>query len=311
VARIFTVLIVLLAGLVAVPPILSPLLGWGADDSTAPPPGRLIEIAGGRRVNVVDAGSGPPIVLVHGQPGSAYDWRPLPARLARTHRVIRYDRIGYGHSDRRAADEEFSIEANALELLAVLDALGIKTATLVGWSYGGGVVVQAALLEPRRIRRLVLIGSVGPAYRADEPGWLDRILSSKLARRWSLAAGFPARAAVWLESVEAFSSSEAMPEWWVEQALAMDSLPGAMDSYLGEERDLRLDGLRPEEIRVRVLIIHGENDRVVPTAVGEDLHRRFPRSSLLVVNDGSHMLPITHADLLATRIDAFTRGDAG
>jgi pimeloyl-ACP methyl ester carboxylesterase len=58
-------------------------------------------------------------------------------------------------------------------------------------------------------------------------------------------------------------------------------------------------------------VIHGSDDLLVPARVGEDLHRRIAGSELLMVPDGSHMLPVTHADLLADRILAFARGGAG
>jgi pimeloyl-ACP methyl ester carboxylesterase len=310
--KILVGLIVLVAALVLLPPLLAPRLGWTPDQSVIPPPGRIIEIAGGQRVNVVETGSGPAIVLVHGLPGNAYDWRPLPERLARgAHRIIRYDRIGYGHSDRRGEDEAFTLETNARELLALLDALQIDRATLVGWFYGGGIVQTAALLAPQRVRRLVLIAAVGPSYQRSTPGWIQRALRSECVVRWGLAAGFPGRAQARQESSRAFGSVEATPAWWLDHALAMMSIPGTIHSWLEEHRRLRVDGLRTEEIRVPVLVIQGENDLLVPASVGEDLHRRIAVSELLIVSRGSHMLPITHPDLLAGPILAFSGGDSG
>jgi pimeloyl-ACP methyl ester carboxylesterase len=303
--------IVLLLGLVALPPILSPLLGWGPDESAAPPPGRLVEVAGGHRINVLEAGSGPPVLLVHGTPGSAYDWRPLPERLARNHRVIRYDRIGYGHSDRRAKGEEFTLDANARDLVALLDALELRDATLVGWSFGGGTVQRAALLAPNRARRLVLIGSIGPSFDSGSPGRIERILFSEPILQWGMAAGFPARAVASRLSAASFGSAEAVPAWWLEQSLGLISLPGTIHSWVEENRNVQVGGLKVEDLRLPVLIIQGTGDRNVPASVAEDLHRKIPRSELLVVPDGSHMLPITHPDLLATRIATFTRSDAG
>jgi 2-hydroxy-6-oxo-octa-2,4-dienoate hydrolase len=308
------VIVLVLAGVV-LPPILSPLLGWGPDESAIPEPGRLLDVAGGHRINVLEIGSGPAIVLVHGLPGSAYDWRPLPEKLARgTHRIVWHDRVGYGHSDRRQADEEFTLEANALELLGLLDGLGIDRAVLVGWSYGGGVVQRVALRAPHRVGRLVLVGSIGPSSRWDAPSLARRILRSEPVQRWGLAAGLPARASVRQISALAFGSAEAIPPAWTERTLALMALPGSVHTWRREGRRVDLDGfdqLHVEDLRVPTLVIHGSDDLLVPARVGEDLHRRIAGSELLMVPDGSHMLPVTHADLLADRILAFARGGAG
>ena len=298
--------------LVVVPPILSRVLGWGPDESAIPAPGRFVEVAGGHRLNVLETGSGPAIVLVHGLPGSAYDWRPLPERLERgARRIVWYDRVGYGRSDRRGAEEAFTLEANALELLGLLDALGIDRATLVGWSYGGGVVQRAALRAPHRVTRLVLVGSIGPSSEPDALSWAKRLLHSAPVQRWGLAAGLPARARLRQISALAFGSAEAIPPGWTEQTLALMSLPGSIHTWRREGPRLDRDGfdqLRVEDLRVPTLVIHGSDDLLVPARVGEDLHRRIARSELLMVPQGSHMLPITHPDLLADRILAFARG---
>ena len=90
-AMAFGVLVLLLA------PFWSPLVGLGP--RPLPPPGRFVSV-GGYRINVIDEGRGAPVVLVHGLPGSAYDWSPLPQRLlAAGFRVIRYDRVGYQNQD--------------------------------------------------------------------------------------------------------------------------------------------------------------------------------------------------------------------
>lgn len=157
------------AGLVllaAGPPLAARWLGWGADRAALPPPGRLVPIGDDLALNVVEVGSGPPVVLVHGLPSSAADWGDTPARLAaRGHRVIAYDRVGYGFSSRGSqAPERYTYGSNARDLLALLDALGLERVPLVGWSYGGAVVQTAAAMAPERVPRLVLLAKIGRAY---------------------------------------------------------------------------------------------------------------------------------------------------
>jgi pimeloyl-ACP methyl ester carboxylesterase len=99
-----------------------------------PPPGRRIEVSPGLGVNVLEAGAGAPLVLVHGHPGSAYGWEPFVREaVARGFRAIAYDRVGYGRSDARAPGH-VTVETNAAELLALLAALELRDVTLLGFS---------------------------------------------------------------------------------------------------------------------------------------------------------------------------------
>jgi pimeloyl-ACP methyl ester carboxylesterase len=101
-----------------------------------------------------ETGEGPAVVLLHAAIGDRRMWDPQFTALAATHRVIRYDRRGFGES----ADGlgEF---AHYEDLLALLDARGIEQAALVGASMGGAISMDTALAAPERVTRLVLLGS--------------------------------------------------------------------------------------------------------------------------------------------------------
>ena len=109
-------------------------------------------------------------MLLHGQPGSAADWRQLAARLPAGLHAVAPDRPGYC-SSRLPAD---GFAANAQAVLDDLDARGVQRAVLVGHSYGGGVALSAASLAPHRVEALVLLASVGPGC---VNGW-DRLLAA-------------------------------------------------------------------------------------------------------------------------------------
>ena len=126
----------------------------------------------GRRSRLIGVG-GHDVVLLHGQPGSAADWRQVADRLPETLRVVAPDRPGYGASRQAAGGFVF----NARAVLAELDARGIERAVLVGHSYGGGVALSAARLAPGRVEALVLLASVGPGCLT---GW-DRLLAAPVA----------------------------------------------------------------------------------------------------------------------------------
>jgi pimeloyl-ACP methyl ester carboxylesterase len=103
----------------------------------------------------------------------------------------------------------------------------------------------------------------------------------------------------------AFSGAEAVPPGWVERTEAMLALSGTLRTLVLEMRRFDRRALRPESLREPALVLHGSDDRDVPLAQGEDLHRRLAGSELVVVPDGSHMLPATHPELVAERIHRF------
>ncbi|MBW0088413.1 alpha/beta hydrolase [Pseudonocardia sp. KRD-184] len=105
------------------------------------------------------AGSGPPLVLVHGIGDSSATWAPVLPALARRHLVIAPDLLGHGSSDKPRAD--YSVAAYANGVRDLLGVLGVERATLVGHSLGGGVAMQFAYQFPERTERLVLVGSGG------------------------------------------------------------------------------------------------------------------------------------------------------
>jgi pimeloyl-ACP methyl ester carboxylesterase len=133
-----------------------------------PPPDadlRFITVHGYRRALRV-AGSGPPVVLIHGIGGSSETWQSVIPALARHHLVIAPDLLGHGRSDRPRADYSVAAYANGIrDLLAVL---GIARTTLVGHSLGGGVAMQFAYQFPEHTERLVLVdsGGAGPEVSA-------------------------------------------------------------------------------------------------------------------------------------------------
>lgn len=271
-----------------------------------PPAGRRVEIAPGIGVNVIEAGTGLPVVLVHGHPGSAYDWGALARELGtRGRRVLAYDRLGYGHSDARG-NGAFTVESNARELRALLDADDLRDVVLVGWSYGGGVAIVATREDPSRVSHLVLVGSVGTGVE-------DRDAPPRLVMELMAAFGLP-----WLARVPpldrrvraAFLAAAFAPEPVADGALdlmaANFARPHTLATFTSEGRDLGGEAdLDPGAIARPILVVHGDGDRLVPLAVAEGLHRRARRGELWVVPGGGHALPVTRARELAERIVAF------
>ncbi len=121
--------------------------------------------ANGLSFHVQQAGSGPDVVLIHGLTGDLSIWflsRTI-SDLAETNRVTAYDLRGHGYSD--APAEGYTSREHALDLLGLLDVLGIGQARLVGHSFGAVIAVHAAVIAPQRIEALVLSDPYFPALR--------------------------------------------------------------------------------------------------------------------------------------------------
>src|SRR3954470_11723240 len=113
----------------------------------------------GHRVIYRIAGSGPPVVLIHGMINSSRHWEEVALRLADSHTVIAPDLIGHGDSATPRGD--YSIGAHAASIRDLLAAIGVGRASIVGHSLGGGVAMQFFWQFPQRVERLALVSSGG------------------------------------------------------------------------------------------------------------------------------------------------------
>ncbi len=151
---------------------------------THPPPlpSRVLALPGGP-ARVVDVGEGPPILCVHGLPGSATDFRWLAAPLAGRARLVAVDLPGFGGTP-VATGPDPSPEGRAAFVLAVVDALDLPPAVIVGHSMGGLVAVAAVASRPTAFRALGLLASPGlrphRLYRRLPRGLLDRAVNGPL-----------------------------------------------------------------------------------------------------------------------------------
>ncbi len=307
--RILFVLVLLFAAAVALPPLW--FKAFPAKRSQLAAPETFVALASGARMHAIVRGEGPPVVLVHGLPGQASEWRETTKLLAALgRRVIAIDRIGYGHSDAREGDD-FTFDANARELRELLDALDLDDVTVVGWSYGGGTTMtaahqQAASSGDPRIARIVLVGSVGPGGEQSEPPAIVGLLLSRPVLRWLRSIPPLGLALQRAMSANAFSES-AQPEWWLPGLSANMAQAKTQAAFMSEGARV-WSGAIPDTtgLELPILVIHGDDDRLAPIEVGRTLAHNNSRAELVEVPSGSHMLPVTHAQLLADRIASFS-----
>jgi len=158
-------------------------------------------------LNVEQSGAGHPLLLLHGFTGSAATWSPLSARFAPTFRTIALDLIGHGRSDSPPDAQRYQIEHCVADLLAVLDALNIERADVLGYSMGGRVALHLAAAAPGRIGALVLeSSSPGIADQAERAariasddalaGSIERDGIAAFVERWERLPLFASQAAL-------------------------------------------------------------------------------------------------------------------
>jgi 3-oxoadipate enol-lactonase len=247
------------------------------------------------------------LVLLHGQPGSAADWRQLTRRLPAPLHAVAADRPGYGSS--RLAAGGFA--ANAQAVLDDLDARGIQRAVLVGHSYGGGVALSAASLAPHRVEAVVLLASVGPGC---VNGW-DRLLAAPGAGPLCALAAWrltPWIARARLARIEKRRCRPLRPDehvnWQIWGHAGREHGP-LWRSFLAEQRSLlsELDELESAvpSIQAPVLLLADPKDTVVPVDTARRLTRALPHARLQLIQGVGHHLPRRAPDAVADAVVAF------
>ncbi len=260
----------------------------------------------GRRLGWRALGDGPPLVLVNGYAATAMDWDPsFLAALAASFEVLCPDHRGMGASESGEL-AALSVDAMADDVRALLDVRELASAPVVGWSMGGFVAQRLAVLAPERVSHLVLLGTDpgGPdAVLADPAVWsalIDRggtpreqatrllslLFPSTLAEQIDAQFGelvADARAAL---STEALSAQErAIDAWHAESPPAASSASPAPP----------------------VLVAHGADDVVVPSANADALGARWPGARVERFAGCGHALMAQEPARLAELIVAFAR----
>ena len=249
---------------------------------------RFVEVRG-LRMHVAEAGTGDPLLLVHGWPQHWYQWRGVIQRLGDTRRLIVPDLRGFGWTDAPAGpiDTDVFVE----DLVALLDTLQIEQTDLAGHDWGGYTSLLLAARHPHRLRKVVALSTPHP--------WLEitpRILLETW-RAWYavlLAAGVsPARLAGWFVRWEGVA-----PEVYVDR-LRGDATTRLYRSYLRTLRDTVRGGPKEPRAKAEVLLCIGENDQAVPPRLGQGM----PNFELLP--GAGHFVCDTHAHVVADRIRSF------
>ncbi|MDT8275519.1 alpha/beta hydrolase [Roseomonas mucosa] len=262
----------------------------------------FIEARDGTPLFYKDWGAGKPVVLIHGWPVNADMWEYQAPFLAENGcRVIAYDRRGFGRSGQPWSGYDYDTMAD--DLAAILDALDLRDATLVGFSMGGGEVARYLSRHggSGRVSKAVLVAAVTPFLlrTEDNPEGVDRSVFDDMvvnlqADRLAFLASFGKQ--FFGAGLLSFSISSELLQWAGNLAL-MASPKATLDCVRAfSETDFRAD---LPQIRVPVLVIHGDADNTVPIdAAGRCAAAMIPGARLVEYPGAPHGLFFTEKDRL-------------
>jgi pimeloyl-ACP methyl ester carboxylesterase len=265
-------------------------------------------------VNVIDIGSGPPVLFVHGLGGSWPNWLEQLPILSQGRRAIALDLPGFGDSP--MPSRPISIEGYARTLLELMDTLGVYSAAIVGNSMGGQITAELALLAPERVERIVLVSPAGvstasmlrrlPLIRLAHPalhaitGWVSSNADS-IARRRTLRERALATVATQPQRIA--------PEFAAEQIRGMGK-PGFLPALEALVEHSQTLSDRLHAIRCPTLILWGGDDPLVPARDAEVFRREIPRAKKVVWEHTGHVAMFERAADFNALLDDFLREDA-
>ena len=256
-------------------------------------------------------GSGPAVVFCHGWPLTADSWESQMIFLAgKGYRCIAHDRRGHGRSDQTATGNDMDTYAD--DLAELLDKLDVKDAAIFGFSTGGGEVARyIGRHGTKRLSKAGLISAVPPLMvkREDNPDGVpmevfDGIRAAQMADRSQFYKDLPSGPFFGFNRPGAKVSQGMIDSWWMQGMMG-----GHLNTYecikAFSETDFRED---LKKFDIPTLILHGDDDQVVPIAVGGLASAKLVKDAKLVIYPGApHGLTDTHKDKLNADLLEFLR----
>jgi pimeloyl-ACP methyl ester carboxylesterase len=268
--------------------------------------------ADGLRVHVAEAGDGPPVLLLHGWPQHWYMWRPVIERLAPQFRLIAPDLRGFGWTE--APGGGYDAETFAADQIALLDALGIESASVIGHDWGGWTAFLLGIEHSDRIERMVVCNAPHP--------WpnLEPRLALELWRSWyALALAIPVLGPRLLQQTD--FAAGILRRGNVGTPFTEDELKAYADSFRDTARANAVSSLyryyqrvfgeglrgrwRSRRLVVPTLLLFGQRDLYIATKLLPGYEHYADEMELELVPDAGHFLVDEKPELVARRALAF------
>lgn len=281
--------------------------------------------ANGLDFPVLEAGEGPLVLCLHGFPDHARSWTDLLTRLAgEGYRAVAPAMRGYWTGG-QAPDGAYQSWATGGDALALIEALGAKTATLIGHDWGASAAYAAAVRAPQLIDKLVTMAvpygpQVGAAMMLDgdqqRRSWYMFFFQTPMATMAVAANNFAFIDRIWAE----WSPGYVLPDEDRAALKAMFAQPGVLEQTLGYYRQLFGGAaVKPEwaesaaksggPITVPSLYLHGRNDGCMGVGLIEGMEGQFPAGlRKVVVEDAGHFLQLEQPERVAQEIVSFLKG---
>ncbi len=262
-----------------------------------------------QRIAYLDVGEGPPVILIHGFGGSMWQWEQQQHALSQHFRVLTPDLPGAGLSDKPEID--YRPDQMLDFFVGFMDAVKIPQATLVGNSMGAGLAIGMALAHPTRVAKLVLIDGL-PQHvieKLTSPS-VRRALETR-APSWLVSFGNILFGGLMIESVlrEIVHDPALLTPAVIERSNRNRQRPGLIKPIMTVRENLPLwesgFAARVGEITHPTLVIWGEEDRVFPIAVGEELHQSIKGSRFIRIPKAGHIPQWERPDLVNQELITF------
>ena len=261
----------------------------------------------GARLHFVIKGTGRPVVLIHGNPGSCQDWAKLYGPLSSRYCAFAFDRPGHGHSD-RPNHRDITVDVQAQMLHTALKELNVEQPILVGHSWGGALTMAYALEFQQDVAGLVLLAPA--VYESDDGvsfltklpalpviGDIVNFLFTPLLGAWIVR-----------EDLQKAFSPDAVPKHYLRHVLSEWTRPKKVKWYSVDDALLTesLPKFTPRyaDIRVPVAIVTGDSDLIVPAK--ENAHRlneALPKTHLTVLPNTGHQIPFTRPEAVVDAVE--------
>ena len=284
-------LVILLVGPFLAP--IPPLQGTLPPERLADPDSQFITL-NGVRVHYKQTGQGQPaMLLLHGFAASEFSWREAMQPLAKFGTVIAYDRPAFGLTERPqkwTGENPYGSEFQADTVFAMMDAKNVQQAILIGNSAGGTIATLAALRHPERVRALILVDAAIYS-RKSSSGVMDWLLQTPQAQRLG---------PLFVRSIKDWGMDFARSAWHDPSKITPDIWTGYLKPLKADNWDRGLWefnqapravslSTRLDEIKLPVLVITGDDDRIVPTENSVRLARELPNARLAVIPNCGHV----------------------